>query len=198
MKKIILSALIAFASAATTQAQSVHLGIKVGANLDKVQGQSFQEGYNAGFQGGAWLEFGLGKVIAIEPEVLFNQTDTKYTSASATVLQQGNTALSDGSNIKLNYLTVPVLLNIKAAKVLTFQLGPQYGILMNKHNTLLQNGEDAFKSGNFALVLGARVNLGGLKIFGRYNIGLSDISDATNSNKWTSQQIQLGVGFTIL
>lgn len=198
MKKIILSVLITITAVAAANAQSVHLGIKLGANLDKVQGQSFKEGYNAGFQGGAWLELGIGKVIAIEPEVLFNQTDTKYTSASATVLQQGNTALSDGSNIKLNYLTVPVLLNIKAAKILTFQLGPQYGILMNKHETVLENGQDAFKSGNFSIVLGARINIGGLKIFGRYNIGLSDISDATNSDKWTSQQIQLGIGFTIL
>jgi hypothetical protein len=198
MKKNILLVFTTLAVTVAASAQSFHLGLKLGANLDKVQGESFKEGYNLGFQGGAWAEIGIGEYLGIEPELLFNQTDTKYTSASATVLQQGNTALSDGSDIKLNYLTVPVLLNIKAAKILTLQLGPQYGILMNKHETILQNSEDAFKSGNFALVLGARVNLGGLKIYGRYNIGLSNISDAPDANKWTSQQVELGIGFTIL
>lgn len=194
MKKIILSVCTLLVIAASASAQSVHLGIKAGANFDKLQGQSFKDGFNAGWQGGAWLDIGLNKYIGIEPEVLFNQTNTKYAAGTSNVIP----TLTDNSNIKLNYLTIPVLLNIKAASLLTLQLGPQYGILMNSHETLLQNGQDAFKSGNFSLVLGARLNLGSLKVFGRYNIGLSDINDATSSDKWKSQQIQLGIGFTIL
>jgi hypothetical protein len=194
MKKIILSVCTLLVIAASASAQSVHLGIKAGANFDKLQGQSFKDGFNAGWQGGAWLDIGLNKYIGIEPEVLFNQTNTKYAAGTSDAIP----TLTDGSNIKLNYLTIPVLLNIKAASLLTLQLGPQYGILMNSHETLLENGKDAFKSGNFALVLGARLNLGSVKVFGRYNIGLSDINDATNSDKWKSQQIQLGIGFTIL
>jgi hypothetical protein len=186
--------LTVLAVSATLNAQSLHLGIEAGANFDKIQGQSFNDGFNAGFQGGAFVDIGIGKTLGIEPEVLFNQTNTQYVKGSNNIIP----TLTDGSSVNLNYLTIPVLLNINAAKLLTLQAGPQYGILMNKKNTLLEDGSAAFKSGNFGIVLGARLNIGALKVFGRYNIGLSNISDATNSDKWTSQQIQLGLGFTIL
>ena len=57
---------------------------------------------------------------------------------------------------------------------------------------------NAFKGGDFAAVLGAQLNLGLLKVYGRYNIGLSNISDIADQDKWKSQAIQLGVGIKIL
>ena len=193
MKKILLSAFAVLAIVAVVNAQSVHLGIKGGVNLNKIDGQSFKDGYNAGFSLGGFLDIGLSKSIGIEPEVLFNQSNTKYHSGSSTVIN-----VNDGSNIKLNYLSIPILLNINAAKILTIQAGPQYSILMNKHETVFENGQDAFNNGDFALALGARLNLGGLQIYGRYNIGLSNINDAGNSDNWKSQQLQLGIGLKIL
>jgi hypothetical protein len=208
MKKSILSFFVLFAIAASVQAQSVHVGLKLGVNLDKVKGESFKEGYNAGFLGGGFVDVGIGHSLGISGEVLFNQTDTKYNQANASVWQQGSTTISDGTKIKLNYMTIPVLLDIKAAKVLTFQLGPQVGILLNSNETLVQSGsnafQNAFKSGNFGIVLGARINVGSLRVYGRYIIGVTNMNNAsgaaaaTNSDNWTSQQIQLGIGFAIL
>lgn len=204
MKKIIFSAFTLVAVTAAVHAQSLHIGLKLGANLDKVQGQSFQSGFNAGFQGGAFVDIGLGKYVGVSGEVLFNQTDTKYHDGSTITLSSAGAVLSDGTSIKLNYMTIPVLLDLKAAKLLTFQLGPQFGILMNSKNTLLEDGSDAFKNSNIGIVLGARINFGGLRLYGRYIIGVSDISNAssvvtiTNPDTWKSQQIQLGIGFTIL
>ena len=68
---------------------------------------------------------------------------------------------------------------------------------MNNHETLLENGQDAFKNGDFALVLGAQLNLSSLKLYGRYNIGLSDINDIGSQDQWKSQQFQLGVGLRL-
>ncbi len=197
MKKIFASVFALLLIASAVQAQSVHLGIKAGANFDKIQGQSFKDGFDLGFQLGGFVDIGLSKTISIQPEVLFNQSNTKYAADSAiggTVIKN----LNDGDNIKLNYLSIPILLNVNVAKVLTLQAGPQYSILMNSHETVLENGQDAFKNGNFALAVGARVNLGGLQIYGRYNVGLSSINDATNSDNWKSQQIQVGIGLKIL
>ncbi|HWB26915.1 MAG TPA: porin family protein [Chitinophagaceae bacterium] len=193
MKKILLSAFICSLLITAASAQTVHLGIKGGLNMDKVQGQSFKDGYYSGFQLGGFLDIGLTKTIGVQPEVLFNQSNTKYHSSSDVVIQA-----SDGSNIHMNYLSIPVLLNINAAKILTIQAGPQFSILMNPHETVLENGQDAFKSGNFALAAGVRLNLGALQVYGRYNIGLSNISDATNSDNWKSQQLQLGIGLKLL
>jgi hypothetical protein len=193
MKKVLLSALVVFTIAMAANAQTVNLGVKGGLNMDKIQGQSFKDGYYAGFQLGGFVDIGLSKSIGIQPEILFNQSNTKYHAGSDNLIMA-----SDGQNIHLNYLSIPVLLNINAGKLLTIQAGPQYSILMNSHETVLQNSADAFKSGDFALAAGVRLNLGGLQIYGRYNIGLANISDATNSDNWKSQQLQLGIGLKLL
>lgn len=193
MKKIIFSVCSLFLLAATVNAQTIHLGVKGGLNLDKIDGQSFKDGYNAGFQLGAFLEVPFNDKLGLQPEVLFNQTNTKYHDGSSTVLQ-----LKDGQNVHLNRLSIPVLLNISPVKLLTIQVGPQFSVLMNKHETLLENGQDAFKGGDFALAAGVKLNLGSLQVYGRYNVGLANISDATNQASWKSQQAMLGIGLRIL
>ena len=140
------------------------------------------------------MEIDFSKTLGIQPEVLFNQTNTTIESDASDIY---NLALN-GQKKTLNYLSIPVLLRINAGKLLTLHLGPQYSILMNSHETILENGMDAFKSGDFAAVLGAQVNLGSLKIYGRYNIGLNNINDIDNKDKWKNQQIQLGLGFRLL
>ncbi|MGH2643103.1 MAG: porin family protein, partial [Chitinophagaceae bacterium] len=93
-------------------------------------------------------------------------------------------------------LTIPIMANIHLSRILILQLGPQYGILMNPHESVTQNGADAFKSGEFSGAAGLWLNLPlGLCVSGRYVIGVSNIKDLPESNKWNSQAIQLGVGF---
>jgi hypothetical protein len=89
---------------------------------------------------------------------------------------------------------VPVLLRYSPIGLLSFVAGPQFGILLNKDDNLLQNGQQAFKSGDLSMVLGAQVNLKVLRVYGRYNVGLQNINDFSDQQKWTNQQVQLGVG----
>lgn len=196
MKKITLflaAALLLMATGAS--AQSLNLGVKAGATLGKIDGQPFKDGYNLGVHAGFFADLGIGEKWGIQPEVLFNQTKTQVRSSSDV-----GDVLNQGTKGHLNYLSIPILLNFKPAKILTIQAGPQFGILMNKDNSLVENGKEAFKSGDFAIDLGAQLNLGGFKVYGRYNIGLSDtrVSDVTDKSKWTNQQIQLGIGYVIL
>lgn len=81
--------------------------------------------------------------------------------------------------------------------VLTLNAGPQYSILMNDDEDLLANGKNAFKKGEFAAVAGAQVNLKSLRVYARYNIGLSDVNDIDNQDKWKNQTIQVGVGLLL-
>jgi hypothetical protein len=190
MKKTILSLLALAVFALAGQAQGFHVGAKAGANLGKIDGVKFKDGYELGFQLGGFAEIDLSKSIGIQPELLFNQTNTKASDQTSDIFKPGE-------NIHLNYLSIPILLRINAGKLLTFHAGPQYSILLNNHKTTLANAGDAFKSGDFALAFGAQVNLSALRIYGRYNIGLSDVGDVTSQSKWKSQQLQLGVGFAI-
>lgn len=197
MKKIVLllSAGL-FLLAIKTNAQTLNLGVKAGATLGKIDGQQFKDGFQFGLHAGFFADLGIADRWGIQPEVLFNQTQTTVKTDITT-----GDVLNQGKKGHLNYLSIPVLLNFKAADILTLQAGPQFGILMNKNNSLVQNGKDAFKSGDFAIDLGAQINLGKLKVYGRYNIGLSDardVKDVADNSKWTNQQIQLGIGYVIL
>jgi hypothetical protein len=83
------------------------------------------------------------------------------------------------------------------SKLLTLNVGPQYGILIDKNETLLKNGQQAFKNGDFSMVGGVSLNLNPVRIYGRYNIGLSNINDIDDKDSWRSQQIQLGIGLKL-
>lgn len=171
-------------------AQGFHLGAKLGANMDKIAGKSFSDEFKLGYHLGGFVEIDFSKTLGIQPELLFSQTNTKVTDDLDELLEPGD-------EINLNYLNIPILLRINASKLLTLHVGPQFSILMNKDDNLLENGQAAFKSGDFAMVAGAQLNLGSLRVYGRYNIGLSDISDIDNQDSWKSQQIQFGLGLRI-
>jgi hypothetical protein len=101
------------------------------------------------------------------------------------------------SKVQLKYLSIPIMLNYKPVKYLTLQAGPQFGILTNKSKTLVQNGQAAFKSGDLSILGGVQVNISHLNIYARYAVGLSNLNDIDNKEKWKSQSIQLGVGLTL-
>ena len=112
---------------------------------------------------GAYVDLGLGKNWGIEPELLFSQTNATIDSGCKAVYQNAPSSVF-GSKAHFNYLSVPILLNLNAGKLLTFQLGPQFSILMNKDDKLTTNVGNAVKSGDLAAVLGARINLGSLNV----------------------------------
>lgn len=197
MKKLIAILLTTTTFAAVSNAQSFHIGAKLGANLGKIDGESFKQEYNLSYLAGAYVDIGIGKNWGIEPELLFSQTKATIDSGFKAIYQNAPSSVF-GSKAHLNYLSIPILLNLNAGKLLTFQLGPQFGILMNKDQKLATNVGNAVKSGDLAAVLGARVNLGALNVFGRYNIGLNKINDIGDQQKWKTQSLQLGIGLRIL
>lgn len=172
-------------------AQKLHVGFKGGANINKLTGKSFDDEFSFGYHVGGFFSVGLGKKFAIQPEVLLNQINVDTSSTFSSVYQ-----FKQISKVQLKYMSIPILLNYKPVKYLTLQAGPQFGILTNKSKTVLQNGQDAFKSGDFSMLAGAQVNISHLNIYARYAVGLSNLNDIDNREKWKSQSVQIGVGFT--
>lgn len=199
MKKLILSAFVLVVFTTLTQAQGIRLGLKAGANLNKISGQSFNDGFDLSYHAGAFLELDLNKTWGIQPELLWSQTSGKPSSFKSIYATNTSvsTVLDASKNINLDYLSIPVLLRINVTGMFSLLAGPQYSILIKKDNTLLQNGQSAFKNGDFAMVAGAQINLKTLRIYGRYNIGLQNINDIDNKDKWTNQQMQIGLGFRL-
>ncbi len=195
MKKIVATVVMVIAVSGIINAQGFHFGGKIGANLDKITGKAFKEEYNLGYHAGVFAEIDFDKKWGIQPELMWNQVNTKKASGSGAIT---NNWQENTKDIKLNYITIPVLLRYNVAKVLTLNLGPQFGILADKNNSLWGNSKEAFKSGDLALVAGAQINLSAIRVYGRYNVGLNNISDIEDSGKWRSQQAQIGVGLGIL
>lgn len=174
--------------------QSFRLSLHAGANMGKVDGKSFKDEYQLGYHLGVAPEIMVSKKWGIQPEVLFSQSNTKLTSTFDDLYKISNDEIKD---VKLNYLSIPLLLSFRPVSFLTFQAGPQFSVLTSKQRTLLENGGDAFKKGDFALLGGAQINILRFRVYGRYGIGLSNINDIDNRDNWKSQTIQLGVGLAL-
>ena len=172
------------------------LGIKGGANFTKVDGKSFRDEFRYGYHVGGFAEIGLGKKLAIQPEVLFNQYQTRADSSFENVYQN-SVNISNYKDVKLNYLSIPLMLNYKAGKLLTLQAGPQFGVLIDQSKDLLENGEEAFSNGDLSLAGGAVINLAKLRLTGRYFVGLNNINDIGDQNKWKNQGFQLSLGLAL-
>lgn len=193
MKKTITLALLLLSFCNIIKAQGFTFGIKAGAEILKLTGKSFDEEFAFGYHLGGFAEIKLNKTFGIQPELYYSSTSMR----SANTLDPIYTNV-DLKNIKLGYINIPVLLNIKPSKKLVFQVGPRYGILSNSSLSIRQNADNAFKSGDFSLVTGIQLNLSKIRVYGRYQIGLTDINDATSEEKWKSQTLHVGVGLRIL
>lgn len=192
MKKKVLSLAIICMIGSSAFSQGFQIGIKGGTTINKITGRSFNEQFTFGYHLGGFATIKLGKTFGVQPEVLFNQVNLDTSGTFSSVYQFNKTG-----RVQLRYLTIPLLLNINANKFVTLQAGPQFGILMNKSNTLVQNGSNAFKGGDLSLLGGLQLNISHIRIYGRYAVGLNNLNDIDNREKWKSQSVQLGIGLTL-
>jgi len=193
--KFVLPLLAALLSSQVLLAQ-FHIGVKGGANITKVDGQSFKDQFRYGYHLGGFAEIGLGNKFSLQSEVLFNQFSTSIDSNYNHVYE--NVFNSDQGSVKLNYLSIPILLNYKLlGNFLSLQAGPQFGVLINQDKNLLQNGGEAFKNGDFSMLAGVQLKLSAFRVTGRYAIGLKNINDIDNQDQWKSQGFQVSLGLAL-
>jgi hypothetical protein len=188
--RILLLMVLILSAFSGIRAQGFHLGIKAGTNLSEITSQSFENGLKNNFMGGAFAEINFTSKWGIQPEVLYSQVSSQTTSSGVDV--------PPNQSVKLQYLYIPILLSYKLPiPIISIQAGPQFGTLLNKNESLVVNGQNAFKSGDFSMVLGAQLNLAMFKGGIRYVYGLTNISNVTNSDSWETRTVQIYVGLRI-
>lgn len=145
MKKIILMLAIAAFMASNIGAQENNrmqgssednrdkllFGLKVGLNYSNVydvQGEEFEADAKFGFAAGAFLSIPIGMYLGIQPEVLFSQKGFQATGSFL------------GSNYKytrtLNYIDVPLLVQVKPSAMVTLLAGPQFSFLVKQKDVI--------------------------------------------------------------
>ena len=175
------------------------IGAKAGVNINRVNGHSYKSGFAYNFQGGGFMQFNFSRKFGIQPEVNFVQSQSEFTNDPNTITDD---LVGGGSQhkAKLNYLEVPVLLNINVgpSKRVKLQLGPSYGGLLKQTVDSLKAGSTntVYRNGDWSAIGGLWIQLPFINLSFRYKYGLSNISNLTGTEKWHNQAIQVALGFT--
>ena len=192
MKKILFSIALFYSVAAFSQ-DHFSLSLKLGQNFSKVDNVLVDKA-SASFHVGLSSQIKLTKNLSLAPEVILSQT--KLESSPSIADLTGNSSLQP-ETYHLNYVSFPLLLQIKPISKLAIELGPQYSLLINHSKDGAETARMAFKQGDFAFVGGAKLNLGGFAAYGRYVVGMQDINALQDQNKWQTRQWQLGLSMTL-
>ncbi|MFG4004574.1 porin family protein [Flavobacterium aquidurense] len=172
MKRIILP-IITFMVFGFANAQSTRFGVKGGLNISNFTGYQEDVKSLAGFHIGGFAEIKLAKKFAIQPEFLF--------STQGTTIEGYNG--DSNTNVKVNYLNIPILAKYYITGAFSVEAGPQIGFLLSAKS----RGEDIndlFKSTDYGLNLGIGYDFTENFALGlRYTIGLSDIADVPDDSQ---------------
>jgi hypothetical protein len=204
--KKIMTGILVFASISTIAQKSkidverenfFRFGAKGGVNINKITGQAYKSGFNYNYQLGGFLQFNFSKRFGIQPEINFVQSSSEFSNDATDVYDD---IFRDGSqkNAKLNYLEVPLLLNINVgvSKRVKLQIGPAYGGLLKQTVDSLKSAANIYKNGDWAAIGGLWIQLPLFNIGARYKLGLSNLNAIDDQQKWKSQSIQIFAGIT--
>lgn len=169
--------------------EGIKLGIKGGLNVSNLMGDVEDQGMRTSVHLGLLAEIIVSDNFSVQPELLYSGQGSTYTGS-----------VPGFNRTKLDYVTLPVLAKFKLVNQLSFEAGPQLGILVSaKSKTNNSNDKiDGIKTLDFGLGAGLEYELKNGVIFqGRYNLGLTNIGgDIVPDNKRASNSvIQVSVGY---
>jgi opacity protein-like surface antigen len=196
MKKIILFtvAFLAFSFADAQDKKGMSYGVKGGLNISSITNSDVEEMESSslvGFHIGLFGEFMLGNKFAIQPELLYSTQGVKLESYGET------------GDLKVDYISIPVMAKYYVAKDFSLELGPQIGFVASAK--IKSGGEslsikDDVKAIDLSLGFGAAYNITDKFMLGaRYNLGLTrlqkDLEPGESDSKNSVFQISLGYKF---
>lgn len=99
------------------------------------------------------MHVNISKKFGVGADVLFSQAAVKPATNITNLTNVGNNINIDSlKSIKLNYLGVPVYLNMGGK--FKIQLGAQFNIKMNESESIWNNGQQIFKSNDLQALAG--------------------------------------------
>lgn len=214
MKKSIFTLFAAMSIVAVTNAQETQaksdssnkftIGAKLGANYSNVydtEGEDFVADAKLGFVAGGFITIPLGKLFAIQPEVLFSQKGFK---GSGTLLGS-----SYNFTRTTNYLDVPLFLVVRPSEYFSIMAGPQFSYLMSEKNefngVINQSQEDEFNNDNIrkntlCFIGGVDVNFDKLVIGARagWDFKTNNGDGTSDTPRYKNMWYQLTLGYKFL
>ena len=180
-------------------AQKAEFGIKGGVNIptsDAVIGANLEQSGASGYHAGIFAKFKFA-FIGISPELQYSFQIIDF--------EDPNIIIPDkNSSQESAYLDLPIMLRFYLPGGLNFQLGPQFGYLVSAKQITHSNDneldiKDELLNSNISVNLGIGWDLPfGLDVYGRYNIGISDVNDPTSaSTAIQNSMIQISLAYSL-
>jgi hypothetical protein len=182
----------------------VDFGPKIGVNLSKMDGKTWDAGYKTNLLGGLFLSV-HGKRFGVQIEGLFSQTTyvtgQDFNSVYNGYIAAGKDSLKNGQ-FKISYFNIPVMAQLHALNRAWLQAGLQYSgvVSVEDKDAFLKDAKSLFDKGSVAAVFGlwidvtGRINAGARYVMGLNNVQSSDLSNV--SDNWKQRDVQLHVGLT--
>jgi hypothetical protein len=148
------------------QRTDAKFGIKGGVNISRFKiDPSTNTDARTGYHVGMLTHIHLNRTFALQPELTYSTQGAVY---------------SNGRKDKVNYVNVPVLVQLMIGEGLRLETGPQIGFLASAKrqvNPADVGIENMFKKTDFSWSVGTGfLTSSGLGVDVRYNIGINDIS----------------------
>jgi hypothetical protein len=194
MKKIILTVVMVFTLGFVNAQEKADMafGVKGGLNISTITNADV-DGVNSkslvGFHVGFFGEFMISNKFAIQPEVLY--------SAQGTELEFEGIS----GDLKLDYITIPVMAKYYVADAFSLELGPQIGFLVSakaKSGGESEDVKDELKSTDVSLNFGLGYDITqNFMIGARYSLGLTRLQDELIPGEDESKNsvFQISVGY---
>lgn len=195
MKKSLFLSVLLFSIISLVSAQEFEFGGKAGTDLEKLNGAKFAEGFAFGYHAGVYAVVPVSKKWSLQPELYYSSATANKADNISAVYSGLN--LDSIKRINFSFINVPILLTYKNGKSFAIQAGPKYSILSSSNLTVLNNAKNALSNGDFSLVGGVQIYFKRLRLYGRYEIGLSNINEVVNDEKWQRQSIHVGAAFKL-
>ena len=170
-------------------------GVKAGVNLSSMSNDmAFDPGFGMGigFRVGGFLNLRWGQrtenslpgtgLWGFQPELMFSNQAVK----------------TDAGDIKLNYVSVPLLLKAYPTTAVSVELGPEFSYLITSSpNSLAADGAEIAVGDCKGLTMGLTAGLAydlemGLTVGARYTYGFTELG---KNLKWKNSNIQVTVGW---
>lgn len=181
-----------------------HLGLKAGLNRSVLAGQiNPQTFFKTGFSGGIMMRVRASRRFAVQPELLYAQLGAGGSLSPA--------SKNPDYEVRLNYLTVPLLFKFYFGDRAYLQAGPQVGFLLSGRRmginptTPDQDVTSEYGGTDFAVTSGVGVDLAcGLVLGARLAYGFTNINTGGDEARFRDQaglgglhnrNIELSVGY---
>jgi hypothetical protein len=184
MKKWILI----FAISLSGISASAQFGIKGGANFSTLTGDDAEDlKMRTAFYFGVLYNMMINQMFSFQPELLYSSQGAKFED-------------NDDVRLVLNYLALAALFRYNTESGFWVGTGPQLGFLLTakvKDDDNSVDWKEFVKSTDFAWAFALGYQLqSGLGFYGRYNLGLANISDAGGNIK--NSVISVGLRYMFL